>query len=58
MSNSFDPDKAQKYVRPDLEPNCLKILSADDTSGVGVKGPIRTAADDKFCDIPLENWRK
>ena len=31
MSNSFDPDQAQHFVWPDLGPNCLQRLSADDT---------------------------
>ena len=31
MSNSLDPDQALHYVRPDLGPNCLQRLSADDT---------------------------
>ena len=32
MSNSSDlnPDKAQHVVRPDLGPNCLQRLSAED----------------------------
>ena len=32
MSNSLDPDQARHYVGPDLDPNCLQRLSADDTS--------------------------
>ena len=31
MSNSLDPDKARRFVGPDLDPNCLQSLSADDT---------------------------
>ena len=31
MSNGFDPDQARRIVRPDLGPNCLPRLSADDT---------------------------
>ena len=31
MSNSLDPDQAPRFVRPDLGPNCLPRLSADDT---------------------------
>ena len=30
MSNSLDPE--QDYVRPDLGPNCLQSLSADNSS--------------------------
>ena len=32
MSNSFDPDQDQHFVGPDLGPNCLQRLSADDKS--------------------------
>ena len=32
MSNSLDPDQAQHFVGPDLGPNCLQKLSADDSS--------------------------
>ena len=31
MSNSLDPDQARRFVEPDLGPNCLPRLSADDT---------------------------
>ena len=31
MSNSLDPDQARRFVGPDLGPNCLTKLSADDT---------------------------
>ena len=31
MSNSLDPDQARRIVWPDLGPNCLPRLSADDT---------------------------
>ena len=30
-SNSLDPDQARRSVWPDLGPNCLPRLSADDT---------------------------
>ena len=32
MPNSLDADQARRLVGPDLGPNCLKMLSADDTS--------------------------
>ena len=32
MSNSLDPDQARRFVGPDLGPNCLQKLSADDSS--------------------------
>ena len=37
MSNSLDPDQARQIVRPDLGPNCLPRLSADDTGRQRVK---------------------
>ena len=35
VSNSMDPDQAQPFVGPDLGPNCLQRLSADDKSRYG-----------------------
>ena len=32
MSNSLDPDQDRHSVGPDLDPNCLQRLSADDKS--------------------------
>ena len=32
MSNSLDPDQAWPFVGPDLGPNCLQRLSADNKS--------------------------
>ena len=37
-SNSLDPDQAQHFVRPDLGPDCLQRLSADNPSKPKVKG--------------------
>ena len=31
VSNSLDQDLARRFVGPDLDPNCLQMLSADDT---------------------------
>ena len=31
MSNSLDPEQFQLFVRPDLGPNCLQWLSADNS---------------------------
>ena len=31
MPNSLDPDQARRLVGPDMGPNCLQKLSADDT---------------------------
>ena len=37
MSNSLDPDQARRFVGPDLGPNCLPRLSAEDTGRQRVK---------------------
>ena len=37
LSNRLDPDQALRYVRRDLGPNCVQMLSADDTSRQNVK---------------------
>ena len=37
VSNSLDLDQAQHFVGPDLGPNCLQRLSAEDTSRQRVK---------------------
>ena len=34
MSNSLNPDQARHFVGPDLDPNCLQRLSADDKSSL------------------------
>ena len=31
VSNSLDPDQVRRFVGPDLGPNCLQKLAADDT---------------------------
>ena len=36
MSSSLDPDQARDFVGPDLGPNFLQSLSADDTSRLRV----------------------
>ena len=36
VSNSLDPDQARPFVGPDLGPNCMRRLFADDTSGQSV----------------------
>ena len=33
VSNSLDPDQDRLYVGPDLDPNCLQRLSAENKSG-------------------------
>ena len=41
VSNSLDPDQAGHFVRPDLGPNCLQRLSADDIRRQSVKGQFK-----------------
>ena len=36
VSNSLDPDQARRFVEPNLGPNCLQKLSADDKSRVKI----------------------
>ena len=40
MSNSLDPDQARRIAGPDLGPNCLPRLSADDTGRQRVKSTV------------------
>ena len=35
MSNSLNPGQARRFVGPDLGPNCLQRLSADDKAEEG-----------------------
>ena len=37
VSNNLEPDQARRYVGPDLVPNYVERLSADDTSWQRVK---------------------
>ena len=37
MSNRLDSDQARRKVGPDLGPNCLQMISADDTRRQRVK---------------------
>ena len=37
VSKSLDPDQARHFVGPDLGPNCLQRISADDTCKQRVK---------------------
>ena len=43
MTNSLDSDQARRIVGPDLGPNCLPRLSADDTGRQRVKAMFRRA---------------
>ena len=44
MSNRLDPGQARHFVGPDLGPNCLLMLSADDTRRKRVKDMMMCAA--------------
>ena len=37
VSNGLDPDQDRHYVGPDLDPNCLQRLSADDKNAVEIR---------------------
>ena len=56
MSNSLDPDQARRFVGPDLGPNCLPRLSADDTGRqrvkVNRKVPKYLDAKNLCCNLP------
>ena len=45
MSNSLDPDQARQFGGPDLGPNCLQRLSADDKL-VTSRERVNISADD------------
>ena len=49
MSNSLDPDQARRFVGPDLGPNCLPRLSADDTGRQRVKRMLHE------CQVLIDN---
>ena len=42
MSNSLDPDQAQRIVGPDPGPNCLQKLSADDSRRKLIRRPYQS----------------
>ena len=45
VSNGLDQDQTRHFVGPDLGPNCLQRLSADDTSRQRVKLTLSTLWD-------------
>ena len=51
MSISLDPEQARYFVGPDLDPNCLERLSAEDTNRQGVKAltEIAETYETEFC---------
>ena len=50
MSNSLDPDQDGQNVGPDLCPNCLQSLPADNTSRQRVN---YLSARDNFCYLMI-----
>ena len=56
MSNSLDPDQARRFVGPDLGPNCLPRLSADDTGRQRVKdckiAELAHSFYELICNVP------
>ena len=59
MANSLDPDQARRFVGPDLGPNCLPRLSADDTGRQRVKvwGLPPVSVSMSNTNQPLESQR-
>ena len=47
MSNNLDPDQVRHFVGPDLDPNCLQRLSADDTRKQRIKTPCKKKQQQK-----------
>ena len=58
FANSLDPDQARQNARPDLGPNCLQRLSADDTRRQRVKVAWLTADVVLFNDIAVVNGKQ
>ena len=55
MLNRLDPDQARHFVGPDLGPNCLQKLSADDTRRQRVKGVIVQLVHVFFCGLMFQS---
>ena len=53
MSNSLNPDLVRRFVVPDLGPNCLQRLSADDNNRQRVNACVTTATDNILFNISL-----
>ena len=47
VSNSLDPDQDRHNVGPDLGPNCLQRLSADDKSRFSARRELKLTFYDK-----------
>ena len=55
VSNSLDPDQARHFVGPDLGPNCLQRLSADNKVAPSKELNTKQLVDTTFW---LEPWLK
>ena len=55
MSKSLDPDQARHFVGPDLGPNCLQMLSADNKSRSSKELNTKQLVDTTFW---LKPWLK
>ena len=53
--NGLDPDPARHFVRPDLGPDCLHRLSADDTSMQRVN-KVLFVLFDLIIHVPVNNF--
>ena len=49
MSSSLDPEQARHFVGPDLGPDCLQMLSAEDKRPLG-------GMDTLFREVTLPKW--
>ena len=55
MSNGLDSHQVQRFVSPGLGPNCLQMLSADDTSKHRVNKLAKKERADAFaCCVPAD----
>ena len=57
MSSSFDPDQARHFVGPDLGPNCLQSLLADNTSShLSLHSTVSTQEDPSRIKRKIADW--
>ena len=57
MTNSLDPDQAQRFVGPDLGPNSLPRLSADDTGRQRVNHLHSMVVQPGLCQTRVETLK-
>ena len=56
MANSLYPDQARRFVRPDLGPNCLPRLSADDNGRQKVNKKTKMEESVWQTDTEVSAW--